>query len=485
MIGWMQKNNKYLVPTIWIATIAFIGAGAVGWGSMKFGDKSSSIAKVGDVSISKMKYSFAMNNLYAQYAQKFGNKFDKKMAKELGLDNQVYNSLIRDALLLNLAKEYGVIVTEEEVGKEIINYSAFKDKSGQFNKSIYDNFLKAKGMKPKDFENIVKDDLTIAKINKLINVNPTKYEKEVLASTFKIADKIKYAIIKAKDINVTLSENDIKRYWEKNKLNYLTPTKYKVELVWTKADNLQIDDKELEDYYNKNSYEFTDNSGKVKKFEEVKDKVKKALTLKKIKKDAAIARSRFKKGKIKAQESLEIAKNDPKYTQEIWSAIESAKEGDFIKPKAVGDAYVTIHLLSVIKPQPKSYEDAKASVEKDLKKVKVKEKLAEVANSYVKDPSKLTIDSKDYVSLSEFKVLPSLTPQDSQIVIRKIFGSIKAVDKVELKESVVVYKIEDQKLVDNNKSISYLNNEIKSIKSSELKTNLYDSLSKKYKIQQF
>ena len=29
MIAWMQKHNKYLVVTIWIATIAFIGAGFV------------------------------------------------------------------------------------------------------------------------------------------------------------------------------------------------------------------------------------------------------------------------------------------------------------------------------------------------------------------------------------------------------------------------------------------------------------------------
>jgi peptidyl-prolyl cis-trans isomerase D len=481
----MQKNNKYLVPTIWIATIAFIGAGAVGWGSMKFGDKSSSIAKVGDISISKMKYSFTSSNLYSQYAQKLGNKFDKEMAKKLGLDKQVYNSLIRQALLLNLAKEYGIIVTEKEVGEEIIKYNAFKDKSGVFNKSIYDNFLKARGMKAKDFEAIIKDDLTIMKLQKLLDVNPVKFEKEVLASTFKIADRIKYAVINAKDVNVTLNESDIKAYWEKNKLNYLTPTKYKLELVWTKADNIKISDEELKSYFDKNSYEFTDNNGKVKNFDDVKDQVKKAVALSKIKKDAAIARSRFKKGKIKAQESIEIAQNDPKFTKEIWQAIQNSKDGDFIKPKVVKDAYVTIHLVSTIKPQPKSFDEAKSSVEKELKAVKIKEELNKIADSYIKDPSKLTIDSKDFITLSEFKVLPSLTPQDSQTVTRKLFGSTKAVDKIELKDSIVVYKIEEQKLIENNSSVSYLDKEIKTIKSNEFNTNLYDALSKKYKVQQF
>jgi len=485
MIGWMQKNNKYLVPTIWIATIAFIGAGAVGWGSMKFGDKSSSIAQVGDIPISKMKYSFSLNNLYNQYAQKLGNKFDKEMAKKLGLDKQVYNSLIKQALLLNLAKEFGIIVTEKEIGKEIVNYKAFQDKNGVFQKSIYENFLKSRGMKPKDFENIIKEDLTIKKLADLIDVEPTNFEKEVVKSTFKIADKIKYAVINAKDINVTLNEDDVKKFWQENKINYLTPTKYKLELVWTKADDLNITDKEIEDYYKANSYEFSDKNGKVKPLAEVKEDVKKAITLTKIKKDAAIARSRFKKGKIQAQEVVEVAKNDPKFSQEIWKAIENAKNGEFLKPKAVNDAYVTIHLISLIEPQPKSYEEAKAEVEKELKAIKTKEELNKIADSYVKDPSKLNIDSKDYISLSELKTLPSLTSRDSQILIKKLFGSNKEIDKVELRDSILVYKIEDQKLLENNKTISYLDKEVSTIKNGEFNSNLFDNLSKKYKIQQF
>ncbi len=34
MITWMQRHKKWLVITIWISTIAFVGAGFVGWGLM-------------------------------------------------------------------------------------------------------------------------------------------------------------------------------------------------------------------------------------------------------------------------------------------------------------------------------------------------------------------------------------------------------------------------------------------------------------------
>jgi len=39
MITWMQTHKKWLIITIWIATIAFVGAGFVGWGAYSYGKK--------------------------------------------------------------------------------------------------------------------------------------------------------------------------------------------------------------------------------------------------------------------------------------------------------------------------------------------------------------------------------------------------------------------------------------------------------------
>ena len=52
MIGFMQKHKKYLMVIIWISTIAFIGAGFVGWGSYSFSSTSNAVAGVGDINVS-------------------------------------------------------------------------------------------------------------------------------------------------------------------------------------------------------------------------------------------------------------------------------------------------------------------------------------------------------------------------------------------------------------------------------------------------
>ena len=53
MLSWMQKHKKYLVVTIWVSTIAFVGAGFVGWGAYDLNsNRATSVAKVGHRNIS-------------------------------------------------------------------------------------------------------------------------------------------------------------------------------------------------------------------------------------------------------------------------------------------------------------------------------------------------------------------------------------------------------------------------------------------------
>ncbi len=485
MISWMQKNNKYLVVTIWVASIAFIGASFVGWGSVKLGSTSNAVAQVGDITISKTKYAFTYNNLYSQYAQKLGSKFDKEVAKRLGLDKVAFNNLIQEALLLNLANEYGIIVTDKEVALELLKYPIFKDKSGKFNKSYYENFLRARGLKTKDFENILRDDIKIRKLVNLIDIKPLDFEKEVIKSIFSVKDKIKYTVIKRDDINVSVNDDELKKYWQKNKMNYLTKTKYTLDILWTSRDDLNITDSDIEKFYNKNSFNYLDEQGKIKPLKDVKDLVKKDLKLEKLKKYAAIDRSRFKKGKIKASETLALEENDKRFNSKIWEEIKNAKEGTYLKPKAVGNRYVTIHLNKKIPPKEMSFQEAKELVKKDYLALKKDEILSQKADELIKKGDGFNLEPKNYITLSKFEVLPSLTPQDSLQVTKHIFGSSKKIDKVNVNDGVVVYKVVEQKIEDSNSSNTALDKEITSIKSGELTANLIKELYKRYTIKSF
>jgi len=484
MITWMQRHNKYLVITIWVATIAFIGAGFVGWGSVNFGTKASSIAEVGDIPISKVKYQFTYSNLYSQYAQKLGAKnFDKKKAKELGLEKIVFRNLYNQALFLNMAKEYGVVVSAQEIAQEIEKFDFLKDANGAVDKKVYENFLRSRGLKAKDFEAIIRDDLILNKLFKLIHVKPLPLEKEAMAASFQIADKINYKILKLSDANITLSEEELKKYWEKNRANYLTNREYKLELLYTKAKDMNFTSNELKQYYKENSFNYIDKDGKILDFNQSKERVKKDLILKKLKKVAILERNRFKKGKLKASKELTLEEGDKKLTNELWKLIKVSEEGSYLKPKVVGESYVTVHLLKKTAPKEKSFEEAKAEVTKEYKVQKQRETLNKLAQEDMKDPNTLKKSTKDFLTLSKFQTIDGLTPQDSMKVTRYIFGSDKKVDKVEISDGLFVYRVSEQKLLEDNNTLPTLDKEITSLKSGELDSNLFKELSSKYSLK--
>ena len=125
MITWMQRHRKYLVITIWISTIAFIGAGFVGWGQYSYGDKAGAVAKVGDVPITSAELQKSYTTLFNQYNQLFQGKLDEKKAQQFGLQRQALRQLVNQALVLNLAKSYGLIVTDDELWNVIKSQSFF------------------------------------------------------------------------------------------------------------------------------------------------------------------------------------------------------------------------------------------------------------------------------------------------------------------------------------------------------------------------
>ncbi len=483
MISWMQNNNRYLVVTIWIATIAFIGAGFVGWGSVSFGSSGNSVAKVGDISISNSKYSFTYNNIYAQYAQKLGKDFDKKRAKEFGLEKSVLTNLINQAYLLNFAKEFGIVVSEKEIGLTVTNFTQFKDKSGQFKKEYYDNFLNSRGLKAKEFEAILKDDATIKKLFKLINVAPQKLEKDAISTIFNIGDKIKYKLIKASEIEVKVEDSKLKSFWESRKDKYLTKTEYKLDLLWTKGKDLNLSKNDIENYYKTNSFNFVDKSGKVQELDKVKDLVKNSLILEKIKKQASIERSRFKKGKISATETLTLSDGDSKFSANIWKKIHQFKEGDFLKPSAVEASYVTIHINSIKKPIQMSFDNAKSIVTNEFINTNKSKQLEKLVKDALKNSETFNLKSDDFITMSSSKVLPNLSQQDSNIVYRTIFNSNKESDAIKISDGFLVYKIIEQKIIDNNSSNVYSDKDIANMKNSELSNNLIKKLSLKYKTE--
>ena len=190
---------KYV--TIWVATIAFIGAGFVGWGQFQFGRKSSTVAKIKDTEVSIQDVQEVYNNLFEEKNKQLGGALDDATAEKLGLKKQAFDMAIEQGILRQYAKDLGMYVTDEEVAKQILAY--FKDKK------TYIQYLTQTGQKAKDFEAKLKKQLLIQKLLTALHITPSVTLKLTFGSALYNSDNLEIKIINKSSIKVNLSEDEI------------------------------------------------------------------------------------------------------------------------------------------------------------------------------------------------------------------------------------------------------------------------------------
>jgi len=480
MISWMQKHNKYLVWTIWVATIAFIGAGFVGWGSYSFGSKAGNVAKVGEIEISQTKLNMVYSNMYNQYNEALQGKLDDKKAKELGLIKQAFAQLETQAKILNFSKELGIIVSDGEIVKRLQSLRSFQ-KDGVFNKEIYNAYLRAQRLKANVFEDTLREELLIQKTIALFSVDALPFEKEAIAAGMNTSDKLSYKVLTKDDLNFVLDESKMKAFWEVEKERFLTKQMFTLSIVWTQSKDAVLTEDEIKAHYDTNSFNYTDETGKQLPFEEAKVLVSRDLKLKKTKKTAQKAYIAFKKGKLESSERTTLPLDDPTLSNELWNTLKEKAVGDILKPKVIADKYATVKIENIVSAQTKTYKDAKEEVRALYTAQAQKEALFTLAKSTLKNFDQTDSIESDFVKLEEGVNLKPLNNQESLQFLQKLFTSSQEKGIISLSDKVVVYNILEQKLLpmDENQT-GFVNQTVNKLKQSTFESNLIKMLHKKY-----
>lgn len=145
MLRNMRKAGQTLVGKI-IATV-FFGALIVSFAIWGIGDifratPASTVAEVGDTKISVSQVQNAYTNQLQQLGRQFRTVISPEQARMLGLDQQVLNSLVTEAVMSEEARSLGLSVSDELVARSIMDNQAFKGSDGQFNRALFDQVLR-------------------------------------------------------------------------------------------------------------------------------------------------------------------------------------------------------------------------------------------------------------------------------------------------------------------------------------------------------
>jgi peptidyl-prolyl cis-trans isomerase D len=483
MITWMQTHRKYLVPTIWISTIAFVGAGFVGWGAYDYGsNKQDTVAVVGEREVSINELQSTYSKLFSYYNQIFGGKLTQEKATELHLQDIALEKLTNEALLLNYADELGITALDEEIIKEYTSISAFQE-NGIFNKEKYENILRAQGIDKKLFEHELEKSVILKKMQAILKLPATPLEEESSFAATSLSDHLVIKKMTQEVDSITLDESEIKKAWETSKNEYMSQISYLLETIKVSSSDIAVEEEALKAFYEEKRYKFKDSDGKILPFEKAKEDVQKALQLKKAKTAILKKYLALKKGEIKASEEMHV---DAKSAPFPIAILKDTKEGAFIKAIELPDGYMTAKVKKINHPQPLSYEAAKSQVEAKLKQEKaivlLKEKAQKEADA-LKDGEDI-----GFVSINEYDKVKALNPQLASQFLRYVFSKNEKNGYFITGNEAVVYNIKAQRLFDSDKFQKEHNittQKTTTLKSNVIESGLLQELKKKYKIQTF
>ena len=484
MITWMQRHKKWLIITIWISTIAFIGAGFVGWGQYKYGSKASAVAKVGDVEISMSELQKAYSRLYQQYNQMLQGNFDEEKAKQFGLQKQALQQLIQQAYLVNLAQSYDLMVSDLELFRVIKSQKVFY-KNGAFDKETYRQVLSQNRMTPKEYEKGLRRELLLQKTMELLPVKASKNETKILNTLLSIADKIEYQVLSEAMISVDTSDAKLKAFWESMKNNFMTDVSYEINYVKQALVTKEYDEAAIAKHYQQNRTHFKDSEEKIIPLEKAKDAVVKELNAKASKDAALRTYIAFKKGKLDpsvTKETLTLsASKNPLGAEALQKIKALSTTKPYAKPVLVNDTYYIIELVKTNPAVPKSFEAARSEVLPLYLKQTRKEKLLELANN-----SLATFKGKttDFITVNSVDAMDKLSKEETAEFLQKLFVSKKKRAFITLKDGkVILFNILEQKLLTNKNSNQ--GDVITRLKSTMFSEGLLKTLQNKYQTEIF
>lgn len=261
MLDFMRKHaGSWMIKGL----LAIIVIVFVFWGVGSFRSRQANrVAVINGEVITIREYQEAYNSLVKQLRSRLGKNINEDTLKTLNLKKRALDRLIDRRLIVGEAEKLKFKVTDEELSRTIGNIRAFQS-NGVFNKETYERALSRNHLTPEEFESSVRESILIERVGSFITGSVKVSENEAL-EWFKWkncsvnVDFVHFDPEKYKNINP--SPEEIKAFFDKNRENYKTEEKVKVDYLLfdynSYAAKIKVEDKDVKEYYESNMDKFS------------------------------------------------------------------------------------------------------------------------------------------------------------------------------------------------------------------------------------
>jgi peptidyl-prolyl cis-trans isomerase D len=224
----IMRRKKRLKFILWLVIFSlaigmlmfFVPGANMGGGSAV----DSSVATIDGHPISVKEAAESYSETISMYRQRYGDKIDVQTLKALGVGKQVLDSLVSRKVVEIIADRWGLKVTDAELQKTIEGMPGLQANGKFVGVDVYKQALASSGKNIENFENQLRADMLISKVQRIVtdSIQVSESELRDAFSRQKLETQVSYVLLKKEDFKkrVQPSESDLRAYFDGHKDAY-------------------------------------------------------------------------------------------------------------------------------------------------------------------------------------------------------------------------------------------------------------------------
>jgi peptidyl-prolyl cis-trans isomerase D len=217
---------------------------------------SDSVAKVDGVEITRTQMLQGAETQRRQLISMMGGQVNPALLEDNLLQRRALEELVQRVVLANQAKGLGLGVSDAQVDAYLLQAEQFQV-DGQFDQNTYLNFIRSLGFTPLAFKERIKQDVLIQQPRNAISGSEFVLPYQVdsvskLQSQERTYDYVSFSLADESE-NTSVSDDELKAYYDANKESFKTPEQVKVNYVVISSSDfyskVNVTDAELQDAY--------------------------------------------------------------------------------------------------------------------------------------------------------------------------------------------------------------------------------------------
>jgi peptidyl-prolyl cis-trans isomerase D len=251
----------------WIAKIfiTLLAASFAVWGVADvFNPRQANVlVTVGDVEITADEYRNVFNRQVRQISRQIGRSITPEMARDMGLDRQILNQLIRDAAFTAQAHNLGLAVPDRAVVSRIAANPNYQNAQGEFDPQDFRRLLVANGLSEAEFIASQRQEMLSGAISDALGsgIAPPRPLVEALWQFQSERRDAQYFEVDAGDVTIREpTEGVLREFYEENPALFEIPERREIALIHADpvelGSRVEISQEALETAYERRAGEF-------------------------------------------------------------------------------------------------------------------------------------------------------------------------------------------------------------------------------------